>query len=152
MRKSSICDPALRDSGGAAGFEYVDRHSGEPARHPAVDGTSPQPFILKRRKFPQILKAANLFLRVPAQLGREVQPERAPGRGVEMPLDDIAHMAIKLLFRLQDWSSDEAPTALRSKPGRNTSACKREMLHTCHRVLRLGFVFETEATRIAAGL
>ena len=122
MRKSSM---ATRLFGTPVVPPVSNTYTGiarQPSRHPAAHRTSAQPFVLKRRKFAsRSSKPWISFRGSQSQLGGKLQPERTSGLRIEVPLDDLAHMSIKLLFCLRDWSSDEAPTALRSKPGRNTS-------------------------------
>src|SRR5262249_39796882 len=57
---------------------------------------SAQPFILERRELPEVLKGGYLSPRVPTEFGREIQPEGAARRGVEMPLHDLAHVGVEL--------------------------------------------------------
>ena len=90
--------------GGAAGFKNVERFAGETFRQPALQRAATQPFVFERRKPLQILETANLTPRVPAQLCREVEPERTPGFRIEMPLDDLAHMGIEFGLRFLRFS------------------------------------------------
>ena len=63
---------------------------------------SPQPFVLKRRKHPQVFKTVDPSPRVPAQLGCEFQPEGAAGCGIEVPLNNFPDVCVELLFRVSD--------------------------------------------------
>src|SRR5580700_9621383 len=51
--------------------------------------TAAEPFVLKRREPPQVGEALDLLAGIPAQLGGKLQPERAAGFRIEMPLDNI---------------------------------------------------------------
>jgi hypothetical protein len=68
-----------------------------PARHPAAYRTSPQPLVLKRRKLLQIIKAMNFFSRIPILFGGILEPERASGRSIKVPLHHGADVSVQLL-------------------------------------------------------
>ena len=68
----------------------TQRRTGPPRSHSSWKGGN----------FRRSSKRPNLPARVPAELRGEVQPERASGFGVEVPLDDVAHVIIELLLGL----------------------------------------------------
>src|SRR5262249_34476621 len=91
---------ALGNAGGAAGLEHIYRLARQALRDPAPYRTAAQPLILKFGKSLQVLEAVDFPARIPTQARGELQPERAPGGRIEMPLDDLAHVGIELVFSL----------------------------------------------------
>src|SRR5689334_2812173 len=64
---------ALRDAGGAAGFEYVDGLAGASLGNPAPHRSAAEPFVLEFRKSLQVFEAANFLSRIPTQFRSELQ-------------------------------------------------------------------------------
>jgi hypothetical protein len=85
---------ALGHAGRPAGFEGEERLALQPLWEPAPHRPTAQPFVLKRRKLPEIFEAGDFAPRIPAELVREVQPEWASRFGIEMPLHDLSHMGV----------------------------------------------------------
>jgi len=93
-------DPALGDAGRAAGLEDVNRPSREPFRNPALDRTAAQPLVLEQSEAPQVVEAADLAARVPAEARGEIEPKRRSGGGIEMPVDHLPDPRVELGARL----------------------------------------------------
>ena len=87
--------PALGDPGGSAGLEHERRTIRVGLGHPAADRPAPQLLVLEVRELRQIVEALDLTARIPPRLPRPVEPERAPGVGIEVPLDDLPHPGIE---------------------------------------------------------
>src|SRR5215813_13381890 len=88
-------EAAFWHAGRSASFEGEDRLAPESLRQPASNRPAPQPFVFERRKFPEIIERTDLAPRIPTELQSKLQPEGASGLGVEMPLDDLAHVRIE---------------------------------------------------------
>src|SRR6185369_13476862 len=88
-------DTRLRHTGAASGFEDVYRAIRISLWHPSANRSSAQPFILKKPEPRQIVVRFDFNARIPIELFRVVEPERASGLGVEVPLDDLASPRIK---------------------------------------------------------
>jgi hypothetical protein len=95
-------DATLGNARGAAGLEDVGRLVGEPLRDPAADGAAAQPLILEQRELREIGERADLFARIEAQRFGSLQPERAAGLGVEVPLDRLAGVLVESFLGLRD--------------------------------------------------
>ena len=88
-------DACLRGAGGAARFEDIDRLIAKPARHPPPHGPAAEPLVLERPQAPKIGERADLAARIPSELRGKLEPEGTAGGGIEMPVDDVAHLRIE---------------------------------------------------------
>ena len=90
-------DARLGHAGGAAGLEHVDRLAGAALGDPALHRSAAQPVVLEKTEAPEVVEARDLAPRIPSELLRELQPERATGGRVEMPRDDLADVDVERL-------------------------------------------------------
>src|SRR5687768_13644306 len=86
---------SLRNARSATRLEYVHRLARKPLRDPPLHRSASQPVVLESRKAGQIVEAAGLLSRIPAELPRVFQPERGPGSRIEMPGDDLADVRVE---------------------------------------------------------
>jgi hypothetical protein len=80
----------FRHASGASGFERKDRFVRVRLRHPAPHGSTAQPFIFEESKTIEILIRLNVAEGIEVERLGAVDPERSPGCGIEVPLDDFA--------------------------------------------------------------
>ena len=89
----------LRDAGRAAGLEDVDRLVGERLGHPAPHRAAAQPFVLERPNFFRSSKVLTSLSGSNFKLLGVVEPERAAGRRVKVPLHGLVRVGVELLAR-----------------------------------------------------
>ena len=95
-------DAALGDAGGAAGLEDVDRLVLQRLGHPAAHRAAAQPLVLEVAEQLQVVEALHVLERVELERLGLLQPERRAGLGVEVPVDDLAHVGVELFAGLAD--------------------------------------------------
>ena len=88
-------DARLGNARRAAGLEDVDRLAGQTVRQPALHRPAAEPFVLKLAEPLQIRVALDFLARIPAELGRVVEPEGRAARRIEVPVDDFAHPCVE---------------------------------------------------------
>src|SRR5262249_15810771 len=93
-------DSALRDAGGAAGLEDVDRAIRVRLRHPPAYRPAAQPFVLALAELAQVGKTVHVLQRVEAEGLRAFEPEGSAGFGVKVGLHDLTDVSVKLLAGL----------------------------------------------------
>src|SRR5688572_13434457 len=92
-------DACLRNTGRATGLEHEDRLSCDPLGHPPLHRTTAKPFVLEEIELLQVLEARDALPRIPIELLRVIEPERAAGCRIEMPRDDLAHPRVEGVLR-----------------------------------------------------
>ena len=66
----------------------------------AAHRAAAEPVVLEVRELRQIVEARDNLPRIPPGLPGPIEPERAPGVRVEMPLDDLSHPRVERGIRL----------------------------------------------------
>ena len=89
-------DPRFGSARRSSRLEDVDGLSCETLRYPSLDGPTAKPFVFKESEAFQVVEVLDFPSRIPIQLLREVEPERAARRGIEVPGNDLAYPRIKL--------------------------------------------------------
>src|SRR5438309_4553881 len=74
---------ALGHAGRTPSFEGEDGLALESLRQPATDRPAAQPFVFERRELSEVFEGVDLLARIPTKLRSEIDPEGAPGLGVE---------------------------------------------------------------------
>ena len=77
----------------------VDRPIRVGLGHPAAHGAAAQPLVLEEAEAVQVVVGVDLPARIPVELPRIFQPERAAGLRVEVPLDHLPRPGIQRLAR-----------------------------------------------------
>ena len=85
----------LRRAGRPARLEDEHRLAGESLGDPPLHRAAAQRFVFERAEALQVRKRLDFLARIPPGLRREVEPERTTGRGIEMPVDDLAHPRVE---------------------------------------------------------
>ena len=85
-----VRNAGFRHAGGASGFEREDRLVRVRLRHPATHGPAAEPLIFEESKTIEILIRLNVAEGIEVERLGSVDPERSPGRGIEVPLDNFA--------------------------------------------------------------
>src|SRR5688572_32461426 len=91
-------DASLGSAGRASGLENEYRFSCKTFRNPSLHGSASQPFVFEGTKALQVFKLLDLTARVPAQLLRSFEPERAPRGRIKVPRDHFTDPCIQLVF------------------------------------------------------
>ena len=91
----------LRRARCASGLKHIGRLAFAAPGDPAPHRTATQPLILEGAEALEIGEAFDLTTRIPAGLLCEVEPERAAGGRIKMPIHDLAHPRIEPLARIQ---------------------------------------------------
>jgi len=97
-----VRDSRLRHTGAAAGLEHVDRLVRVRLRDPPPHRTAAQPFVLKEAEPIEVAVPLDVDERIEVEAAGAFQPERTPGRRVEVPAHDVADVGIEPLLRGTD--------------------------------------------------
>src|SRR5262249_8846820 len=73
------------------------RFAAQPFRNPSPDRASAQPLVLEKAEPVQVIVSPNIFAWIEIQFPGVFEPERSPGFGIEMPLDDLSHLRVESL-------------------------------------------------------
>src|ERR1044071_8119544 len=83
----------------AASLEDIDGAVCVSFRHPSANRASAQPLVLKESEAREVVIPLDLVARVPIEVLRIVEPERASRCRVKVPLNDFAHPRIERVAR-----------------------------------------------------
>ena len=97
MRKSSIAMRLFGTPVRAAGLEDIDRLVGDALRHPAAHRPAAQPFVFEGAELLEVVEALDVVERIEVERLRPLQPERAAGVWVEVPVHDLANVGVEPL-------------------------------------------------------
>ena len=90
-------DAALGDAGGAARLKDIDGFVGQTLGHPTAHRSAAQPLVFKKAELFEIVKTVDVLERVEVKTLRPIEPELAPGLGIEVPLHDFADVRVQTL-------------------------------------------------------